>query len=169
MFLVSSEVHFCLFSRREKLFGEQSRYASSCKIGSSGMRRFACLRALSGRAGRVRPDHRFAPSDTRRGSPVEECLQLCSRHMNFQPALGILGVGRMCRNRGALGGTPGHCGRYGQWGQVGQRGQRCRHQRIACEPSGNPRASRSIGGWEVTPDEGRRHACRKSRHQTSPR
>ena len=67
-----------------------------------------------------------------------------------------------------LGGIPGHCGRRGQRGQAGRRGQRHRHQRIACESSGNPRASRSIRGWEVTPDEGRRHACRKSRHQTSP-
>lgn len=64
------------------------------------------------------------------------------------------------------GGIPGHCGRRGQRGQAGRRGQRHRHQRIACESSGNPRASRYIRGWEVTTDEERRHACRKSRHQT---
>ncbi len=165
--LVSSEVHFYLFSRREKLFGELLRYASSCKIGSSGMRRFACPRDLSGRAGRVRPDQRFAPSDSRRGLPVEECLRLCSRHMNFQSALCILGLGA-CEGTVAPWGNSGPLRPIRTVGTGRQTRPEAPTPADSMRMSGNPRASRSIGGWEVTPDEGRRHACRKSRHQASP-
>ena len=93
VFLVSSEVHFYLFSRREKLFGERLQYASSYSIAISGMRQFARPHGAPkpACAHEVRPPFGLSPSHS--GSPTDKCPGLYTQHTNHRPALCILGLG----------------------------------------------------------------------------